>query len=148
MSAFVITNMDQDLCSGVGARYSGGDPVVTGADLELLKCLMKEEVERNKGMGLGVTVTGGASACRAGAPALSPAPAPSANSTAPTYPPTKGVRHAWVTSFMEADKQCVCCFSTDRFHLDNGCPILAKEGLIPAKDADAAAAIVERYKAK
>jgi hypothetical protein len=85
MSTFIIANMDQDLYSGSGARYFGGDPVVTGADPELLKRLMKEEVEHKKGIDLNITITGGASAFRARASAPSPAPAPSNDSTSPTY---------------------------------------------------------------
>ena len=88
--------------------------MVTGADLEMLERLMKEEVNHMKGMGLGVTITGGTSACRAGAPASS------TDSTSPTYSPPKGICNSWVTSLVEANKQCGCCFSTDCFHLNDG----------------------------
>ena len=64
-----------------------------------------------------------------------------------SYPPLGGIKWYKLAELIKGKEKCPHCFSEDPFHLEEGCPVLAKSGLICVLDAAKAAAIYNKYDA-
>ena len=152
---FALLGMDHQKYDGLLLRYTSGNPSIIAADLPQLERQMKDEDARKEAMG--ITIPPPSSIKRASGQAP-PKPTETTKPPGPPhrpppdreeqiYPPPGGIKWYKLAELIKGKEKCPHCFSEDPFHLEEGCPALAKSGLICVLDAAKAAAIYNKYDA-